>query len=460
MGNGASLKLLALRATVASRWARENAFTLVVMGPLVLGGAALIFQPYLEDAGRALRSGVAPWATEHAGALAGAFVVILLVARMSSAIRDAFAVDGDDAYLDALPIGPMARLHDVLAVRAFKALPVAAGVFVAFYMAAPAGVTIGSLAARAALPLLVGAAGLAVLETGAAVAVVRLRLVTVWRLAACGALACAIAVAAEGHAASLAVLAVAAAYGVAAFGFVRWRVADRDTAREALARARRTGVAVERFADRTLGARVGAQVVRDLRLVRRGFSTAPMLAAAVTIVLFALAIWASKRFELDDEQRFQLVEGAVVLSAFALAAITHSLVTYERTRIWLDMTSGVTGEDFPRAKLWLGRTLAAPVFVLGCASAAAAGVAIGPLDLVKLGWLTWATATLTAVLCYEIKERPVAGLVLAFLPAVGLSALLIFYPFGHFMWYLTLFGYVYASFNLLDRAKLKVEWEE
>jgi hypothetical protein len=448
------MTLLRLRAVLAARWVRENAFTLFVMAPLVIGGAGAIFQPYLEAAGEAARTGAAAWGARFTGAA----LVALVVARLSGAIRDTFALDGQEFYLDALPIGAWVRLHDVLAVRAAKAFAVAIGALFALYLAAPPGASLGSVAAGAAPWLVAGAAGLAVVETGTALALVRLRLVTAPRLVAVAAAAMGLAALVGGVTAWGVAIVVAAAYAVALVGFSRWRVEDRDAAREALARARHTGPRFERFADRALGARVGAQVVRDLRLVRRGFSTAPLVAAAAAVAFPALAVWIGDRYGFDVETRARAVEAAVVLSAFALAAVTHALVAYERERIWIDLTAGVMREDFPRAKLWLGRMLALPAFGLGCVAAAAAGVPLDAGEVVKLALVAWMTATMTAVLCYELKERPAAGLVLAFLPAAGLSLLVVIYPPFDLLWYLALFGYLYAMFQLLERAKDKVEW--
>ncbi len=451
--------LLRLRRTLALRWVKENGFTLFFMAPLVLGGAGAIFAPYLEDAGNAMRAGTAGWASEHPEAIAGVVAIAVLIARLSSAIRDTYAIDGDDFYLDALPVEAVARLHDVLVVRVAKALPVALGAFFAIYLASPKTATIMSVAATTAPGLVAGAVALGIAEPGIALALVRARMTTAARLAVVALFAITLVVAADRAAPWAAVAAVGIAYAVALYGFSRWRVEDRDAAREALARARRTGPRFERFADRVLGARVGAQVIRDLRLVRRGFSTTPYVAAAAALAFPALAVWASDRFGLSPVATTRAIESATVLSAFALASITHALVVYERERVWIDLTSGVPSEDFARAKLWLGRVLAAPALGLGCIAAVAANVPLGGFEIAKLVWITWSTATLAAVLCYELKERPAAGVVLAFLPAAGLSLLIVVYTPSDILWYLALFTYAYAMFHLTPRAGQKVEWE-
>ncbi len=451
--------LVGLRMRLARRWLTENGFSLFVMAPLVLGGATAIFQPYVEAAGRATRSLSFVWVPAHAASIAGALVVVLVVSRLSSAIRDVFAIDGDDFYLDALPISPAARLHDVILVRTVKALPLLVGALGIAYFAAPNGATWRSVADSYGPLFGVGTVALAVAEVGAALALVRLRATTAARLAGVGLVAAAMAFATAGSRAPVALAVVIGAYVLALHGFRRWRVEDRDAARETLARAHRTGVRVERLADRLLGPRVGAQVVRDLRLVRRGFSTTPYISFALAFVFPGLAVAAAQRLGLSVASGLRAVECATVLASFALSAITHAIVVYERPRVWMDLTAGVPPSDFPRAKLWLGRILAAPALVLGLLATASLGEPVAAREVLQLAWLTWSTATLASVLCYEIKERPLAGIVLAFLPAAGIPLLTVFYGAGQPMWYFAIFGYVYATSNLAPRAATKVEWD-
>lgn len=426
------------------------------MAPLVVGGSALIFQPYLEAAGDAFRSDAAPWVAEHLPAVLAICAVALVVARFSSAVRDVFALNPADHYLDALPISSLARAHAAMTLRIAKALPVALMAFVAIYLAAPPGSTMATVLADHAAALLGGSVALAVFETAIALVFVRLRWVHPALMATVSCAAAGIAVALDAYLVWVGAVAIPAAYALTIVGFSLWRIEDRDRAAEALARARKSSVAFERFADRWLGPRIGAQFVRDLRLVRRGFSSSPYLTAGLAILFPALAVWANRRFDLPIERRVQIVESAAVLSAFAMATVTHALVAYERPRIWIDLVSGVEKEAFPKAKLWLARALALPSFVLACVAAPVAGVPLDPISIFKLAWLVWTSASLTAVMCYELKERPATGIILAFIIAAGDALLLVFTPSDSIMRAFSVFLYFYASWNLLQRAKDKV----
>jgi hypothetical protein len=441
------------RALAGRRWVGENAFTLFFMGPLILGGAALIFQPYVEAAGRALRAGADGWTARNAVAVAAAFVVVLAVARLSGTMRDVYALNPADHYLDALPVPMRTRLHVVLATRVLKALPVAGAVLLAAYVAGPPGAGLADTARDHGPALLAGSVGLGLVETALALVFVRAGLVGAVRLALAGALAAGAAAALAVAIGWPAVALAAAAYPVAAIGFSRWRMEDRERAREALARARRTGPQFERLADRFFGPQAGAQVMRDLRLVRRGFSTVVYTAAAAALLFPAAAVWAAHRYALAVEDLWAIIESATVLSAFALAAVTHALVHYERPRLWIDLTSGAQPTEFPRAKRLVGRLLGTPAAALGCVAAVGAGLPLDALEVVKLVWLAWATSTLTSVLCYEVAERPAVGVVFASVVAGAIAFLFVF--FGPF-WLLWFAGYYYLSTTLFGRAVQKV----
>lgn len=437
------------RALAARRLLAERAFSILVMGPLIIGGAAWIFQAYIEAIGRTLREGADPRLAANAAALAGAVFGALVVARFSSAVRDVFALDPADHYLDALPVVPSALFHTALLTRFAHALPVVLVLLVGVHLASPPNVTLGRTIASAALPLVGVAAALAVVETALALVLVRLGVVGAVRLAVAGvAIAGIAAVAAsifEWGALALAV----PAYFVAAFGFRAWRVEDRERAREALARARRTGAGYERIADRLFGPRTGAQVLRDLRLVRRGFSTSVYAAAGAAMLLPAAAAWLVARDDVGVEAGFQIVEAATILAAFSLAAITHALAEYERSRVWIDVTSGVAASEFPRAKRWTGRLLAAPAAVVGSLAAASAGLPVDVWEVGKLFWLAWATGTITGVMCYEAEGRAALGVFFAFIAAVGFAILFAVYPSLWPFWFV---GYYYASWNIFERA--------
>lgn len=452
--------LLRLRLAMGSRWLRAEGFTIFVMAPLVVGGASLIFEPFIADAARGVRLGSLPWVGEHAAAIIGVATVALVIARLSGTIRDAFAIREADFALDSLPIATVALAHDALLRRVVKALPVAAAIIIGSALAAPEGGGRLASARDVAAPALVYAAALGVFETGAAMLIVHARLVRPVRLAVVALLASAVAVWLDSVFAYLAPAAVVTAYGATLVAFSRWRVADRDAARYALVRARRSSASLERIADRAFGPRVGAQVVRDVRLVVRGFSSAVYASVGLAVVVPGVSAWLAERFALGAPGRFRAAGAATVVAAFALAAITHALVAYERPRIWIDLVSGVSRQEFPRARTWTARLLAAPAFAVGLLAAIASGVPVGFTTVATLAWVTWTTASLTGVLCYELKERPAAGLVLAAVLAGGVSLLIVVNEPFELMWYFGLFAYVYAMFHLEARAGDKVVWAE
>lgn len=456
----ALVDLLRLRMTMGVRWFRAESFTIVVMAPLVVGGAALIFEPFIADAARAVRDGGLSWLASRPFTLAGVASIALIVARLSGTIRDAYAIRESDFALDSLPIGPIALAHDTLLRRAAKAMPVAAALMIGAALAAPEGAGRLATARGVAGTALFYAGALAVVETGFAMLAVRLRVVRPIRLAMV-AIAAGLAAVAIGDAALwMAPVVVVLGYAATIVAFRRWRVADRDAARHALAKARRSSARTERLADRFFGPRIGAQVIRDLRLARRGFSSAVYASIGLAVVVPGAAAWLADRFDLSAVSRFRAAGAATAASAFALAALTHALVAYERPRVWIDLVSGVSKEEFPRARLWTARLLAAPAFAVGLIAAIASDVPLGFLSIATLAWATWATASLTGVLCYELKERPAAGLVLAAVLAGGVSLLIVVNEPFELMWYFGIFAYVYAMFHLEARAGDKVAWAE
>lgn len=442
------------------RWLHAEGFTIFVMAPLVVGGAALIFEPFVADAARGLREGGLPWIVTHAAGIAGALTIALFVSRLSGTIRDAYAVREADFALDSLPIGSLALAHDLLVRRIIKALPVALAISVAAALAAPEEFGRIASARAAAFPAFGFAVCLGVFEAGAAMLLVRAGLVRPIRLAVVSIVAGLAAFAIEPFLTLVAPVLVVGAYVTTLVAFRRWRMADRDVARSALAKARRSSVTVERLADRVFGPRIGAQVIRDMRLVRRGFSSAVYASIGFAVVLPGAVAWTVDRFELSVLGRSRAAGAATAGAAFALAALTHALVAYERPRIWIDLVSGVSRQEIPRARLWTARLLAAPAFLAGLLVTITSGLRLSVMTVLTLAWVTWATASLTGVLCYELKERPAAGLVLSAVLAGGVTLLIVVNEPFDLMWYFGLFAYVYAMFHLESRAADKVVWAD
>jgi hypothetical protein len=173
------------------------------------------------------------------------------------------------------------------------------------------------------------------------------------------------------------------------------------------------------------------------------------VAAGAAVVLPALAAWYVARNALGDVEGFMWVEAATVLAAFALASITHALAQYERPRVWLDVTSGVEASEFPRAKRWTARILAAPAAASGALAAAWAGLPVDVWEVGKMLWLAWVVGSLAGAMCYEAEGRAAVGVVFAFVAAVGVAIVFVVYPV---YWPIYFIIYYYLSFNIFGRA--------
>ncbi|HEX8559501.1 MAG TPA: hypothetical protein VF668_15470 [Pyrinomonadaceae bacterium] len=416
------------------RWARENLYALLVLGPLVLG------MTYF-GVGRMVRE--AQWSPSEGQTLfaAVAAAACLAALSLSRASVEVYHVRRPEWILDALPVSAGAQLAAALLMRASRTLAVAAAALVLRWLAggeilsapalAAAALLVGVLASGEALAALgwvrwshrrspaQGAASLAGLAACALVAgalladVARpggLTLVGRGALAACGALTTAL----------LSSLAFAA--------HARWRAADAEFAKRLGARDTWGGL-VEWLAGRACGGRgeLSSQLARDLRLVLRGFSSAVYAAAGVAALVTGLLLallaggvvpdaeadgWASATWL----PRALAVKFACVLAASALAAVVPVLVAHQRPHFWLERAVGLKGEDAWRAKLYAARVVTAPAplaaWGVGLAFGAAPASYALPL-LAECAWLWWVVSTAAGGLAFEMPEQPGLALVLA-----------------------------------------------
>lgn len=458
-------------ALEGGRWARENLYALLVLGPLVLG------MTYL-GVGRMVRE--AEWApTEGQTLLAGVLAAACLVAlSLSRASVEVYHVRRPEWVLDALPVSWNVQLSAALVRRAAHASAAGAVALVLRWLAG-AGLS-ASAFTSAVLLVCVLAAGevLSALvwvrwshRRGAARAVVVVFSVAACALAA-GALLASVARPAGvtllgrtplmSGAALTAVAQAAVAFAVHA----RWRAADAEFAKRLGARERWGGL-IERFAGRVCGGRgeLAAQLARDLRLVSRGFSSAVYAAAGVGVLLIMLlvALLAGDVLAEGQAEGFGsmtwlpavlAVKFACVLATAALAATVPVLVAHQEPHLWLERSVGLKGEDAWRAKLYLARVVTAPAAV----AAWGAGLACGAVPaayavplLAECAWLWWLVSTSAGGLAYEMPAQPGLALILvlcAGLAAGGLTA---------FLWPIGLAIYGFAVQPLCLRGAMRAE---
>jgi hypothetical protein len=434
------------------RWARENLYALLVLGPLVLG------MTYF-GVGRMVRE--AEWSPTEWQTLAAcvAAAACLAALSLSRASVEVYHVRSPEWILDALPVSAGAQLSAALLLRAARTLAAGAAALALRWLAggeilnarvfASVALLVAVLASGEVLSALgwvrwshrrkgvQGAASLAAFALCAAVAgllltdVVRPGGLTV-----------------VGRATLLAGGMLTAAL-LSALGFAahaRWRGSDAEFAKRLGARERWGGV-VERLAGRVCRGRgeLSSQLARDLRLTLRGFSSAVYAAAGVAalVVLLLVALLAGgvlPEYEAEGWAsttwlpRVLAVKFACVLASASLASLLPVLVAHQRPHLWLERSAGLRGEDAWRAKLYLARVLAAPGALAACVAGLACGASPAsytPALVAECAWLWWMASTAAAGLSFEMPEQPGLALILtlcAALAAGGLTAVV--WPIG------------------------------
>jgi hypothetical protein len=458
-------------ALEGGRWARENLYALLVLGPLVLG------MTYL-GVGRMVRE--AAWSPTEAqtlvvGIVAAASLVALSLSRASVEV---YHVRRPEWVLDALPVSANAQLSAALVRRAGHACAAGAGALVLRWLAggafdvvvfASAALLVCVLASGEVLSALVwvrwshrrgaarasavaaSVAACALTAGGLLASVVRpggLTLISRTSLLVCGAL-------------------TAVAQAVVAFVLhERWRAADAEFAKRLGARER-WGELIERFARRVCGNQeaLAAQLARDLRLVSRGFSSAVYAAAGVGLLLIVLLVAlllgeVLAEREADGFWSITLlppalaVKFACVMSVAALSTLVPVLVAHQEPHLWLERSVGLKGEDAWRAKLYLARVVTAPAAL----AAWVAGLLCGAVPLAyalpllaECAWLWWLVSTAAGGLAFEMPAQPGLALILvlcAGLAAGGLAA---------FLWPIGLAIYGFAVQPLCLRGVMRAE---
>lgn len=453
------------------RWARENLYALLVLGPLVLG------MTYF-GVGRMVREAV--WSPTEAQTLgAGVVAAACLVAlSLSRASVEVYHVRRPEWVLDALPVSKGAQLSAALLRRAGHACAAGATALVLRWLAG--GSFDAAVFASGVLLVCVLASG----EVLSALVWVRWwhrhgvarAFAVMFSVAAC-ALAAGELLASVVRPGGLTLLSRTAplvcgaltAVAQAAFAFAvhaRWRAADAEFAQRLGARER-WGAFVEHLAKRACGGReeLAAQLARDLRLMLRGFSSAVYAAAGVAALLIVLlvALLAGGAVAEGEAEGFGsmtwlprvlAVKFACVLATAALSTLVPVLVAHQEPHLWLERSVGLKGEDAWRAKLYLARVLTAPaaavVWVAGVVCGAVPAVYALPL-LAECVWLWWLVSTAAGGLAFEMPEQPGLALILvlcAGLAAGGLTA---------FLWPIGLAIYGFAVQPLCMRGAMRAD---
>lgn len=476
-------RLLAYRRHLAA-----NAFTVFVLGPLILGGTWWVADRYVEAARGVLRTHLA--AGSSPGALGLGIAVLVTVLLLPTTRREVFPVRSEHHYLEhycleALPVGEGVRFHAALLASWGHQAPawvVLAAAFLALGAdAAPAGRLLagGLLLAVALLPLalgqmvlvqvrlrlgprsgtaLVAAVVAAAGSAAAGAAWPRWLLLPWWATAAqIEALAAAslhqdvppAAVAgALGWTATTLVL-----YAVSAWLFLAFRRRDLEKAprlrRASLGRAFRGSDAL------------GALMWRDFLQVARHFSPAVYLAAASSLLCLALTYLVLPSLPLAPDDRFHLTLVGSVLAVYCAVTLVPLLLKHQLPRLWIEKSTPVSPETLWRAKVGLSLGLAAvPTLVAAVLFVVSDATPEGGLPVVGVFQLLAAAFVLSSMVgmaAFEIAAEPVLGLVFATFVGLALASLFILYPIAWWMWSIL---YGWAAGQLAGRAPRRIQFTE
>jgi hypothetical protein len=201
-----------------------------------------------------------------------------------------------------------------------------------------------------------------------------------------------------------------------------------------------------------------ALAARDLRLTLRIFSSAVYVAAGIALLVIAclLLVLTSDILPTAEEalgglQRIEwfnstwlpaslAIKIACVLTTTSIASILPVLVHQELPHLWLERSTGATGDDLWRAKLFYARIITLPVmlatFILGVVAAllderSALPVSYVPALLAECLWLCWLVSSMIGSLAFEMPDRPELAVVIMLTVSLslgGLSAVL--WPMG------------------------------
>ncbi len=445
----------------AVRWARQHLYALLILSPLVLG------MTYL---------GVGRMAREHAElepsplacvVLAAGALTCLVALSMSRASDELYHPRGAESFFDTLPVKVDTHLLAALSQRLARTAAVA---LVALVARGTFGVQTSSVwLLWPSLVLFVVLTALCEMLSALAWihwSHVRSRAqasLCVCLLAPCVAV-CAwlmLIVVAPQKVASprwhVPLLACGALMSATLLMFVvllhrRWRASDIEYAKRLGMGGGRKLTGVGGRVSSSLSSRLfgkspatAAQVARDLRLTRRGFSSAVYTCTGLAALLFILLLaalttsWlppdvARAGFEATWFVPIVAVKFAAALVVVTLAALMPVLVAHERPHLWLERATGAGGAELWRAKLWYARLVSLPAPLVAWAAAMLTGASPAFYELPLLGellWLWWMVSTVMGALAFEAPDQP--GLAIVLMSCAGAAAgfvVALFWPAG------------------------------
>lgn len=478
------------------RWLKANAFTLFVLGPMILIGFYFILEPYLIILAERLHRAVVVWPVSHLYPVAFVLTILFIALALSSTIREVYSLRSADSCLDALPVPEITRLNVTLFFRLLKNLP-AWGVLLIVLGNIGANGSRDPMRLITSASLTVGAfAVISLLQILAALVLVHYRLFSAGRVMAQAVGLLVVVVLAQWHplfllpllplatptAAFSATLGwtlsltgsassvldqpwlhpilITALYALTWRVYAHWRNADRERARKIMARRYGGRQWLAGRLHRWLGVAVAAQVQRDWQLTRRGFSSAVYVALSFALLFQCLFVLAVQRSELSPEWFSQLAQVCCAFSVVSLTTLPAFVLKYQLPYFWIEKATGISPEDIWKAKFWYARLAAVPVWI----ASSVVVIVLSPFSsldgvllIVRLALIAFIVASVMGVMSFGIASHPVLGLVFSGIAAMMPAALFIFYWTG---WPLWVYVYVTAMRSLGDWARGRVWFTE
>jgi hypothetical protein len=462
--------LLLIKASmlIRLRWARRHVYAWMVLGPLVIGGTYATATRLTENLALVQLSHVSSLG------LASLISACLMALALSRSTIELYHIRRPESYFDALPVSSDTLLHAAMVNRLTRAA--ATGLLVVVFRS-----IIGKevMIEPSILPALVSfVVVLALSEVFAA-----LNWVHRGHTKDSGAAARALAVLLVSAVLSGLLLVIvltegawvrparpwplaAAAWSLALYVMIRrlhrrWRSPDIEYAKRLHASGRWNLFKLSAF-KRRFGPSVAAQLLRDLQLTLRVFSSAVYVVLAIALLLHA-ALFAILRTELLPppyeirgwfDQTWQpwamATKLACVVVVAALGALVPVLLAYELPHFWMERAMGVKGLDIWEAKLWYARLVSLPapatVWLVALSTGEAAPDYALPL-LAECAWLWWLSSSVIGALSFEMPERPALAILIMTMMSLAAGA------FGALLWPFGIIIYFQAMHSLADRGR-------
>jgi hypothetical protein len=469
-----SLLLIRASALAGLRWAKEHIYSLLILGPVVVG---ISYFTAWRMTGNLPEWEASPSLTI---AIAVLFEISLIALSLSRTTAEIFHLRRPESYFDALPIPVSSHLHAALATRTLKTLVIAIAAVIA-------RATFGEAESFQTVDLVLTICFVAITSLSEIVAALN------WihwghkrdpRAAIEAVLMLAISATLAGFVLALffeptyftpsfeqsviiaCVVWIVLLYAIANRLHHRWRSSDLEYAKR-LQTPNRSTEFITRAIRRRLPRIVAAQLARDVQLTVRGFSSAVYVGVAVAAIwTLAMAVALATDFLpavppssqwLDATWLPQViaVKIACVLAVISLGSLLPVLIAYELPHFWLERAAGTTGLDIWRAKLWYARLITTPapllVWFAGAITDKLPAFYVLPL-LAECLWLWWLVSSLMGALSFEMPTRPELAIIVtgSMSFAMGLLASL--------LWPIGLIAYPQVMHSLTDRGRHRTRY--